>query len=196
MRFPVISLAMMVFAPIPTSHVASPGRAITSTPKLELRLTPERTTIHPGEKLKLRVEIWNLSSEDIIVAQNIDATFGNSVLHLYLEGNSVREIQPYGIGDGVPDPNPDFEKTFVTNWLTLNRGHFYGTYMYLDPVEFPRLRKKGHYTVRAEYWSRGISSIPGWNGGYLKQEDVAKLPLPAFAGNLNSNEVAIQVVSQ
>ena len=97
------------------------------------------------------------------------------------------------VADRIPEPNPDFEKMFVTNWLTLNRGHFYGTYVYMDPIDFPHLRKPGHYRVIAEYNSRGISSTPGWNGGYLKQEDVEKLPFMALKGTISSNTATIQV---
>jgi hypothetical protein len=63
----------------------------------------------------------------------------------------------------------------------------------MDPTEFPHLRKPGRYEVRAFYISRGISSTPGWNGGYLKQEDVEKLPLTALKGTINSNTVKIRV---
>jgi hypothetical protein len=132
-----------------------------SAPKIELRLTPEKATIRLGERLKLRVELWNVGSKDVIVAQDIDRTFGNSELRLLLEAGSLREAGSGFVADGIPDPNPDFEKTFVTNWLTLNRGHFYGTYVYMDPIDYPHLRKPGRYKVRAEYDSRGISSTPG-----------------------------------
>lgn len=149
--------------------------------------------IRSGERLKLRVELWNVGTNDVIIAQNIRETFGNSELRLFLETDSLRDNEPIAVADGIPEPNPDFEKTFVTNWLTLNRAHFYGTYVYMDPIEFPRLRKPGHYRVGAEYYSRGISSTAGWNGGYLIQEDVDKLPLPALKGTINSNIVRIQV---
>ena len=92
-----------------------------------------------------------------------------------------------------PDSNPDLATTFVTNWLTLNKAHYYGTYVYMDPGDFPRLRVPGHYRVRAEYSSRGISSVPGWNGAYLKQEDLDKLPFKAWKGTTDSNFVRIQV---
>jgi len=65
----------------------------------------------------------------------------------------------------------------------------------MDPIEFPQLRKPGIYRIRAEYSSRGISSVPGWNGGWLKQEDVDKLPLKAWNGTINSNFASIQVIA-
>jgi hypothetical protein len=110
-----------------------------------------------------------------------------------LEGGPIREAGTGMAADGIPQLDPDFEKTFVTNWLTLNRGHFYGTYVYMDPIEYPHLRKPGQYEIRAEYDSRGISSTPGWNGGYLKQQDVENLPLLALKGTISSNTVKILV---
>ena len=194
MRQSLMGLVVIVLTTISISPVASPQRNGNSTPELELKLAPESASLRQGEQLKLRIEIRNIGSEDIIIAQNIDARFGNSTLHLRLEGNSIREDESGMAADGIPEANPDFEKTFVTNWLTLNRGHFYGTYIYIDPIEFPHLRQTGHYRVTAEYWSRGISSTPGWNGGYLKQQDVDNLPVRAFEGTLVSNVVSVQVL--
>jgi len=194
MRFALIFTLLDLFSPAAMNAQSTTSPTTQKTnPKVELRLKAETPTIRPGERLKLRVELWNIGSIDVIIAQNLDATFGNSQLQLFLEGGSLRESGSGAVADGIPEPNPDFEKTFVTNWLTLNQGHFYGTYVYMDPIDFPHLRKSGHYTVRAQYYSRGISSTPGWNGGYLKQDDVDKLPLQSLKGTLDSNSVNIQV---
>jgi hypothetical protein len=193
MRSVLLVLMMLLSPSLTRVQTPSPRTASDPAPKIELRLTPETVTIRPGERLKLRVELWNLGSGDVIIAQNVDATFGNSELRLYLEKGSMQEAGSGMVADGIPLPNPDFEETFVTNWLTLNRGHFYGTYVYMDPIDYSHLRKAGHYTVRAEYDSRGISSTPGWNGGYLKQEDVDRLPFPSLKGTIKSNVARIQV---
>jgi hypothetical protein len=188
----VTSLSVMVV----TFGVGYRATPADSTAKIEVRLTPEKTVISPGETLKLKVEIWNVGADDILIAQKVDATFGNSVLRLFLETGSKRETSTGPIADSIPEPDPDFEKTFVTNWLTLNKGHFYGTYVDMDPIEFPELRKIGRYKVGAEYYSRGISATPGWNGGYLKQADIDKLPFTAWQGRIDSNLVRIQVRTQ
>ena len=143
MRFALVALVALLSPIIVSAHTAQPQSANDSTPKVELKLIPEKTTIRAGQRLKLRVELWNVGTNDVIIAQNIDETFGNSELRLFLETDSLRDNQPGMVGDSIPEPNPDFEKTFVTNWLTLNRAHFYGTYVYMDPIGFPRLRKPG-----------------------------------------------------
>ncbi len=176
-----------------TLQAGNPQNPRNSSPKIEVKLIPEKSAISPGETLNLKVEIWNVGADDIFIAQNINATFGNSILRLFVKVGSKREGPTGLIADSIPEPDPDFEKTFVTNWLTLNKAHYYGTLVEMDPVEFPQLRKVGHYTVGAEYYSRGISSTPGWNGGYLKQEDIDKLPLKAWKGTIDSNFVTIQV---
>jgi hypothetical protein len=190
-----LAMSFTLLVPIAaTTGIANGQAPKKSSPNIEVRLTTVQRVIHPGETLKLKVEIWNVGTEDVIIAQNIDATFGNSTLELFLEVNSALQgPNMLAVGDGIPEPNPDFVKTFVTNWLTLNKSHYYGTYVYMDPTEFPPLRKPGHYRVRAEYSSRGISSVPGWNGGYLKPEDIAKLPFQAWKGTADSNFVSIQV---
>ena len=177
MRFaPVALVALLspIIASSQTAHPQSASDSSDSTPKVELKLIPEKTTIRAGGRLRLRVELRNVGTNDVIIAQKLDAMFGNSELRFFLEYGSKREEGPGMAADSIPAPNPDFEKTFVTNWLTLNRGHFYGTYVDIDPIDFPRLRKPGRYKIGALYDSRGISSTPGWNGGYLKQEDVDK----------------------
>jgi hypothetical protein len=63
-------------------------------------------------------------------------------------------------------------------------------------MEFPHLRKPGAYRVGSEYSSRGISSTPGWNGGYPKQADVDRLPFTALKGTIQSNIVKIQVAAR
>lgn len=193
MRFALVALVALLSPIIASVQTFNPRSSRDSAPKIELKLVREKATIQPGETLKLRVELWNVGSADVIVAQRIDSKFGNSQLRLFLERGPIREAGTGMVADGIPEPDPDFEKTFVTNWLTLDRGHFYGTYVYMDPIEYPHLRKPGQYNVRAEYDSRGISSTPGWNGGYLKQQDVENLPLMALKGTISSNTVEIQV---
>ena len=194
MRFLLVALVVLLSPTIASVQTSNPRSSSDSTPKIELKLVAEKATIRPGERLKLRVELWNLGTEDIIIAQNIDRTFGNSELELFLEvGSAFQGSQMHGVADRIPDSNPDFAKTFVTNWLTLNKGHFYGTYVYLDPVDFPPLQDLGDYHVLAEYSSRGISSVPSWNGGFLKEEDIAKLPFSAWKGTVSSNLASVHV---
>jgi hypothetical protein len=191
----VLCFALTLLFPI----IAAVGTANSSIPQespqqVELRLTPEKSVIRPGDSLKLKVEIWNVGMNDIIIAQNIGPTYINSELKLYLEmgsewGGSIWA----GAADRIPEPKPDVTKTFVTNWLTLRQNHFYGTIVYMEPKEFPELRKPGHYHVKAEYVSGGISAAFVLNAARLNQEDIEKLPFKAWAGTVYSNLVSIQV---
>src|SRR5882757_3383072 len=132
-------LASLVFG----SVLIGPGQTVEKgalnhpAPKLELRLIAVKPAIQSGDRLQIRVELWNIGTEDVIVAQNLDSTFGNSSLNFILTGDHSGE-SAQSIGDSIPDAktDPDFEKTFVKNWLTLNKGHFYGTYVNLDPINY------------------------------------------------------------
>jgi len=192
-RHGITVLVALLSILVATVGMGYPTTCGDSTPKIEVRLIPEKSVICPGETLRLRVEIWNVGADDIFIAQKVDATYGNSILRLFLKAGSKLETSRGPIADRIPEPDPDFEKTFATNWLTLNKAHYYGTYVDMDSIEFPDLSKTGHYTVGAEYYSRGISSTPGWNGGYLKQEDIDKLPFKAWKGTIDSNLVTVQV---
>jgi len=190
MRFALMALVTLL-SPLLAIEQTRPGE---TSPEIEVKLIPEKSGIRPGETLKLKVEIWNVSNDNIIIAQNIDATFGNSDLELFLEvGSALQGSNTHSVGDKLPEPNPGFANTFITNWLTLNKAHYYGTYVYMDPIDFPPLRKPGQYRVRAQYYSRGISSIAGWNGGYLREEDIARLPFRAWKGTINSNFASVHV---
>jgi hypothetical protein len=194
MHFALIALVTLLSPILATAQTGNPGSTGESSPRIEVKLVPDKNVIRPGETLKIKVEIWNVGADDIIIAQNIDATFGNSDLELFLEVGSILQAPIMrSVGDGFPDRNPDLARTFVRNWLTLNKAHYYGTYIYMDPINYPQLRKPGRYRIRAEYSSRGVSSVPGWNGGWLKQEDIDKLPFKAWNGTVNSNFVSVQV---
>jgi hypothetical protein len=194
MRFVLAALVAFLFPILAATQRRVLAAPLESSPKIELKLIPERAAIRAGETLKVKVEIWNVGDEDIVIAQHVDATFGNSELELLLEvGSTLRGSNIRSVADGIPDRNPDAAKTFVTNWLTLNKGHYYGTYVDMDPIGYPQLRKPGRYRIRAQYSSRGIASIPGYNGGWLKQEDIDKLPFKAWEGMANSNFATIQV---
>ena len=193
MRFVFMALLALFSPVLSTERPANPRNFDEAKPSIALKLVAEKSWVFTGETLKLRAEILNTGDKDVIVAQHIDSRFGNSELTLYLESRSKSEDGVHMSADGVPEPDPDFEKTFVTNWLTLSPGHFYGAYVDMDPGEYPMLCSPGSYEVRAEYHSRGISSTPGWNGAYLKQEDVEKLPFVSLKGTLVSNILRIQV---
>ncbi len=194
MRFALLTLITFL-SPILANTQAERSRSTTeSSPKIELKIMPEKSVIRAGETLKVKVEIWNVGNDDIIIAQNIDATYGNSELELFLEvGSNLQGAAMRSVGDLIPDANPDLANTFVKNWLTLNKHHYYGTVVFMDPINYPQLGKAGRYRIRAEYSSRGVSAIPGWNGGWLKQEDIDKLPFKDWKGTVNSNFVSIQV---
>jgi len=195
MRFARITSLVLCTALTIGGQVVDHRPASHQSPRLELRLFAAKPSIRPGERLKLRVELWNVGAEDVIIAQNLGSSFGNSSLSFVL-GSDHGGDSSSAVGDNLPDfTEPDFERTFVTNWLTLNKSHFYGTYVYMDPVYFPHLREPGRYGIQALYLSRGISATPGWNGSFLKQTDIDKLPLATFQGTLTSNEVDIQVTA-
>ena len=194
MRFALVALVTLLSPILATTQTGNPRSTAESSPRIEIKLIPEKSVIRTGETLKFNVEIWNVGTADIIIAQNIDATFGNSDLELFLEvGSTLQGAAMHGVGDAIPDPNPDLAITFVKNWLTLNKSHYYGTYVDMDPIDFPQLRKPGRYRIRAKYSSRGINSVPAWNGGWLKPEDIEKLPFKAWKGTADSNFVSVQV---
>ena len=181
---------------VATVGVANSSRLEDSSPQLELKLMAEKSVIRPDEILSLKVEIWNVGAEDTFIAQGIWTTYFNSLLTLYLETKSGWQgANGRGAVDAVPDAHPDLAKTFVTNWLTLRRNYYYGTVVQMDPRDYPSLAKPGHYRVKAQYDSRGISPAFAYNAARLNPEDIERLPFKAWEGTVYSNVVSIQVRS-
>ena len=191
----VLFFALNLFFPlVATVGVANSSRAQESPQQIEVRLIPEKRVIRPDEPLRLKVEILNVGMESVLIPQNIEAVYINSQLTLYVEaGSQWGGSNSGGAADAIPESNPDALKTFVTNWLTLRANHFYGTVVLMDPRDYPQLRKVGHYRVKAEYRSGGISAAFAYNAARLNQEDIEKLPFKAWAGTEYSNIVSIQV---
>ncbi len=192
-----LCFALIFLLPVvSTLGVANPSKPEASSPQIELKLTPEKSVIHPDDTLSLRVEIWNVGTEDTFVAQNIENIYFNAVLTLYLETKSGWQgSNQVGAADAIPEAHPDLAKTFVINWLTLRKHYYYGTVIYMDPRNYPPLEKPGHYRVKAQYTSRGISPAFAYNAARLNQEDIEKLPFKAWEGTVDSNVVSIQVRS-
>ena len=193
----VIPALVTLLSPV----VAGVGASVSQKPeespqKVEVTLSLENKVIRPGETLKLRVEIWNAGKDTIIIPQNTSSIYHNSVIQLYLKVGSKFQGSSVGIAaDGIPESKPDVVRTFVTNWITIPSDHFYGTYVYMDPIDFPQLRTPGRYGVKAEYISGGISPGFAYNAARLNQEDIDKLPFKAWAGTATSNLVTIQVAT-
>jgi hypothetical protein len=197
MRLALAVLVTLLSPIVEGAVIANSSGPQESSEKIEVRLVQEKSVIRSGETLKLQVEIWNVGTNDVIIAQNIDEPYWNAVLELSLEVGSQLHGPAAGMAaDAIPESNPDLAKTFIDNWLTLRRNHCYGTFVYMDPMDFPQLRKPGHYRVRARYSSRGISSIGAWNAARLNQEDIDKLPFKPWNGTVESNFVGIQVRPQ
>ncbi len=190
-------LALAVIAALLSPVIVNSSRPQESSDRVEVRLVAEKSVIRPGQRLKLRVEIWNVGTNDVIIAQHIDYPYRNAVLELFLEVGSQMHRSITGMAvDSIPESNPDLAATFINNWLTLRKNHCYGTFVYMDPMDFPQLRKPGRYRVRARYSSRGISSTGAWDAARLNQEDLDKLPFKPWSGTIESNFVRIQVRPQ
>ena len=82
-------------------------KAKDSPPNIAIKLMIEKNVIQPGETLKLKVEIWNVGTDDIFIAQNIEATSGNSDLELFLEvGSVLKGSSEHVIGDRISGFQP------------------------------------------------------------------------------------------
>jgi len=100
-----------------TLQAGNPQNPRNSSPKIEVKLIPEKSAISPGETLNLKVEIWNVGADDIFIAQ-ISRHLRQFDSAAVVKVGSKREGPTGLIADSIRNLTRTVEKTVVvTNWL-------------------------------------------------------------------------------
>ncbi len=178
------------------SLVCSPGFGVQSTEPassaqdIEVRLSAEQVQFNPGDMVRVRVDIRNISSRPILIGRTI-STVENWPFNFQLRilDSRGKLAQPINTGFVDPTPRPDLslENAVLKWWCILEPGYSYGRQFYL-PL---RTLGPGQYELRGEYFSVG----------FPESSSIAPQPIKAdrwpaaFAGRVASNSVEIQVLA-
>jgi hypothetical protein len=128
--------------------------------EVDVRITPLKNVIAPGDTLPLRVEIWNIGTQNLYICKNWD-TFGAACrLDLSFDplaktehGSITEDCVPY---EWLTHPSLDqgsFADILTKDWVLISPGHFYGGIMELKPGSYPELGEVGRYRISGRYSS-------------------------------------------
>jgi hypothetical protein len=166
--------------------------------KLTVKISADKTTINPGESITVKVEIWNTGSSDVFVAKNIGRYGGdNGYLELLLhydskvDGPSIQVAADFGPRTNKPPLVGELSKY----WVAIPPGHFYGGEETMDPNSFKRLLVPGVYIIKGSYHSSGFLVRDVFANPLASYVDELKLlPFQAWAGDVETNQISIEVV--
>ena len=144
---------------------------------LQLHLSAEQTRFRIGETIPLRIEIENLGTQDVFIANYTDAP---SSLLL-----SIRDVS----GKVYPDEEMSgshIQSAFNEWWTRVSVLHFYGINQKINTTSHPFLTKQGKYRITAKYVSKGGKTPANVQWG-----------IPSYtvwAGEIESNMIEIEVL--
>jgi hypothetical protein len=168
------------------------------TKQIEVKLTPKSKTVRVGESLEVRVEVWNVGSEELFIEKRIYEPCIGSPLSFSLVGGPPLNLQGLGAGcaadfGGAPRESPTTR--LLERWVSLPVGHFYGTVVRLFPDFFPQLWRPGQWYLHGTYSSEGdlLSSV-ALNHVPSIPDQTAMFPYKGWKGEEEANVVQIEVV--
>jgi hypothetical protein len=187
-------LVMMVF---PMSGRQAQGETNSSTTQassLKLTISAKNLHLHPGDTLKLRVEIKNIGYDPIFVYKEIAlSTCSVANLRIFpIKGNAFPgpgwacASDCFPVKPNDPAKNP-IESVVLRGWTLLPPGYTYSRELPTYPVGGP-----GRYLIRGDYSSQGLTD------GCLtfSQEEVSSLPHQVWKGSVETNSLWIEVTKR
>jgi hypothetical protein len=183
------------------ASVLSPQEQTGQGKELEVRISLANPIVAANEALRLRVEIWNLGTRDLLLCQDIFSLSAPCNLRLDFqplakvehEGIAV-DCGPYEWMPHVPPPKAqDFANILIKDWVSVPPNHFYGATIELEPSSYPELRVAGHYRLRGTYFSGGLLESHCYYELKPFSKEVANLPAKSWQGVAYSNSVAVYV---
>jgi hypothetical protein len=157
-----------------------------------VELSVKKTTVYPGEMLRLHVAIKNRGDLPLYIPTDISEVNQRFVLTLRygskLEGSGTMVVADGGLF--APSQVPPFANLLSMQWIVLDPGMFYGCDIDLYANDLPRLRIPGKYILTGRYASHGFrENLRGF------EEDTGKLPFRAWEGEVETNPVKIVVTT-
>jgi hypothetical protein len=166
-----------------------------------VRISTERTRFHPGEDIRLHVEIWNTSDRDLFVFNKIDNTSSNALatLHLTMYHGSQQVGPTMAVtSDSFSSKRmsyPPLASELPRYWLLLPPKHFYGGEVVIRATWFEQLRTPGKYRIQGKYSSRGFLAQDVNNPLLHYAQELKQLPYEAWVGEVETNSVWVEVAN-
>jgi hypothetical protein len=167
-------------------------------PPIAVKLSADRVRFHPGEDIRLRVEIWNEGDQDLFIFKTIDASSNAlTTLHLSMyQGDRVVGPTMSIVSDsfsGYRSAYPPLESELPRYWVALPPHHFYGGEIVMKSSWFAKLMVPGRYKIEGKYSSRGFLAQDVNNPLAHYAEELEQLPYKAWVGSVETNSVWIEI---
>jgi hypothetical protein len=193
-------LTLGVFQPL---LFGDPQTQDTESKQIEVKIIPTKKSIRVGDVLKVRVEIWNVSSKTYFIEKAIYEMCGPiSPLSFRLDLGPPMKPQT-GPGEACAadcgyTAKDSFAERLVDRWISLPPGNFYGKEVALYPAIFPQLKTPGRWRLSGIYKSMGdLSSSHCFDTAPIPdiKEQIKGLHSEAWQGWVDANTAWIEVVS-
>jgi hypothetical protein len=183
------------------ASVPSPQEQTEQGKELEVRISLAKPVVAANETLRLRVEIWNVGTRDLLVCKEVFSPSAPCTLRLDFQPLAKVEHRglasdcvPYEWMPHIPPPKAeDFANILIKDWVSISPNHFYGAIIELDPSSYPELRVAGHYRLSGNYSSGGLLEAHCYYKLKPFSREVANLPAGSWHGVAYSNSVAVNV---
>jgi hypothetical protein len=195
----VVALILIVGILQPLAF-GNPQKQDAQSKQIEVRLTPKKESIRAGEALEVRVDIWNVGTNELFIEKGVYEACTHSPLSLYLESRPLLKVEGPEMacaGDCLDDPTETITNRLVEHWIPLPVGHSYGAIVRMEPDFFPQLRTPGSWLLHGTYSSDGdLTKSFCLNPVILNREQIERLPYRGWKGKQNTNIVRIEVLDR
>jgi hypothetical protein len=168
-------------------------------PKISVRISADSLRLRAGENLRLQVEIFNESAQDLFVFKNIDNTFSNALATIQLtmyQGDQVVGPTMAAASDSFSSERsvyPPLASELPRYWIALPPNHFYGGEVVMKSSWFEKLWAPGKYRIQGNYSSRGFLARDVNNPLAHYAQELKQLPYEAWVGSVETNSIWIEV---
>lgn len=170
--------------------------------QISVRISLDRARLHPGEDVRLRVEIWNTSNEDLFVFRSIETRLSNALATLRLAMyKNDREVGPTMIitsdsFNSLRSTYPPLASELSQYWVALPPQHFYGGEVVMQSSQFRGLMLPGRYRIQGKYTSRGFLAQDVNNPLLHYAQELERLPYHSWVGSVETNSVWIEIIDE
>jgi len=168
-------------------------------PQLELQISLEKSKVPRDEGLTLRIEIRNVSDQDLFVCKYVtsgacDLIFSFTPL-VRAEGGAIAgDCAPYEWSKHASGGQLEyFINVLLEDWIDIPAGDSFGTHVQLDPRVYPELRTPGHYHLSARLSSGGLLEQHCYYKLKEYRSEVGRLRAKPWRGLVASNPVSVNV---
>jgi hypothetical protein len=192
----VVALACVLAWTHPLQAQSLPANGPDS--RISVRISTGRVHFKPGEDIRIHVEIWNESKQDLFILKDIDS-ISNALakinLTLYRGDHAVGPFFSVAADCFCSERStyPPLANELPRYWIAVSPKHFYGGEVVMKAPSFEKLSVLGRYRIQGKYSSRGFLAQDINNPLAHYADQLKQLPYEAWVGDIETNSIWIEV---